>query len=198
LGVYLWFRRGYFTTPISSDGTVYYEETRFLLLYPLHHERRACDRLGVVAEDSHHPYAGDRNAARYAVSIVRAAAAGKVTVTSLEEARGDAIPLSEAMGPDGPKGAAVFALLLPSPLGDRVHYVGVAKDAGNALASAASSTGIDPDDLKDVTVAWADLPKTARKPALQAAWKAWLGAVGYAPEGNTAVAASTPAEKDPE
>ena len=124
--------------------------------------------------------------------IVRAAAAGKVTVTSLEEARGDAIPLSEAMGPDGPKGAAVFALLLPSPLGDRVHYVGVAKDAGNALASAASSTGIDPDDLKDVTVAWADLPKTARKPALQAAWKAWLGAVGYAPEGNTAVAASTP------
>ena len=129
--------------------------------------------------------------------IVRAAAAGKVTVTSLEEARGDAIPLSEAMGPDGPKGAAVFALLLPSPLGDRVHYVGVAKDAGNALASAASSTGIDPDDLKDVTVAWADLPKTARKPALQAAWKAWLGAVGYAPEGNTAVAASTPVEKTP-
>ena len=90
------------------------------------------------------------------------------------------MPLSEAIGPDGPKGAAVFALLLPSPLGDRVHYVGVAKDAGNALASAAASTGINPDDLKDVTVAWADLPKTARKPALQAAWKAWLGFCSWA------------------
>ena len=40
---------------ISSDGTVYYEDTRFVL-YPLHHERRACDRLGVAA-DSHHPCA---------------------------------------------------------------------------------------------------------------------------------------------
>ena len=37
-------------------------------------------------------------------------------------------------------------------------------------------------------MAWANLPKSSRKPALQAAWRSWLGGLGYAPEGNAMAA----------
>ena len=64
-------------------------------------------------------------------------AASVVPIPTLEESTRDAVPLAEAIGPGGPPGAAVFALLVNG--GTRVHYVGVAKDASRALAAAASA-----------------------------------------------------------
>ena len=124
--------------------------------------------------------------------VPRAAAEERAAsvVPTLEDATRDAVPLAEAIGPSGPPGAAVFALLVNG--GTRVHYVGVAKDASRALAAAASAT-VAADAMGDVAVAWANLPKSSRKPALQAAWRSWLGGVGYAPEGN-AMAARAAAE----
>lgn len=124
--------------------------------------------------------------------VPRAAAEERAAsvVPTLEDATRDAVPLAEAIGPGGPPGAAVFALLVNG--GTRVHYVGVAKDASRALAAAASAT-VAADAMGDVAVAWANLPKSSRKPALQAAWRSWLGGVGYAPEGN-AMAARAAAE----
>ena len=119
--------------------------------------------------------------------VPRAAAEERAAsvVPALEDATRDAVPLAEAIGPGGPPGAAVFALLVNG--GTRVHYVGVAKDASRALAAAASAT-VAADAMGDVAVAWANLPKSSRKPALQAAWRSWLGGVGYAPEGNAMAA----------
>jgi len=121
-------------------------------------------------------------------------AASVVPIPTLEESTRDAVPLAEAMGPGGPPGAAVFALLVHG--GTRVHYVGVAKDASRALAAAASAT-VAADATGDVTVAWANLPKSSRKPALQAAWRSWLGGVGYAPEGNAMAARAAAAAVEP-
>ena len=72
--------------------------------------------------------------------VPRAAAEERAAsvVPALEDATRDAVPLAEAIGPGGPPGAAVFALLVNG--GTRVHYVGVAKDASRALAAAASAT----------------------------------------------------------
>ena len=121
-------------------------------------------------------------------------AASVVPIPTLEESTRDAVPLAEAMGPGGPPGAAVFALLVHG--GTRVHYVGVAKDASRALAAAASAT-VAADATGDVTVAWANLPKSSRKPALQAAWRSWLGGLGYAPEGNAMAARAAAAAVEP-
>ena len=72
-----------------------------------------------------------------------------------------------------------------------VAYVGVAKRARAAIAdavatleAAASSSGETNPALACTHVARAELPKTARKPALQAAWKSWLAELGRVPEGN--------------
>ena len=132
--------------------------------------------------------------------VPRAAAEERAAsvVPALEDATRDAVPLAEAIGPGGPPGAAVFALLVNG--GTRVHYVGVAKDASRALAAAASAT-VAADAMGDVAVAWANLPKSSRKPALQAAWRSWLGGLGYAPEGNAmaarAAAAAAPSPSSP-
>ena len=128
--------------------------------------------------------------------VPRAAAEERAAsvVPTLEDATRDAVPLAEAIGPSGPPGAAVFALLVNG--GTRVHYVGVAKDASRALAAAASAT-VAADAMGDVAVAWANLPKSSRKPALQAAWRSWLGGVGYAPEGNAMAARAAAAAPSP-
>ena len=128
--------------------------------------------------------------------VPRAAAEERAAsvVPALEDATRDAVPLAEAIGPGGPPGAAVFALLVNG--GTRVHYVGVAKDASRALAAAASAT-VAADAMGDVAVAWANLPKSSRKPALQAAWRSWLGGVGYAPEGNAMAARAAAAAPSP-
>ena len=116
-------------------------------------------------------------------------------VATLEDARRAAVPIPDALDPAhpdaAPDGPAVFALV--HGVGDdaTVAYVGVAKRARAAIAdavatleAAASSSGDTNPALACTHVARADLPKTARKPALQAAFKSWLAELGRVPEGN--------------
>ena len=118
-----------------------------------------------------------------------------IAVATLEDVRRAAVPIPDALDPAhpdaAPAGPAVFALV--HGVGDdaTVAYVGVAKRARAAIAdavatleAAASSSGETNPALACTHVARAELPKTARKPALQAAWKSWLAELGRVPEGN--------------